>query len=84
MREQRGGEIPEAIGLDLQDGEGGLVREGRGWVPGLDMWAEDEGEVVGVFLGNQGGDGGVDGREHLRGEAAGVVEVCCLQERVLS
>ena len=37
-------------------------------MPGLDLLAEDDGELGGVFAGEEGKDGGVDGFEHFCGE----------------
>lgn len=39
--EQRSAEGVEVRRGDLEDGVGGFVCEGRGWVPGLDLLAED-------------------------------------------
>ncbi len=40
--EQRAAEDPVLLGRDLQHGSRSLVSERRGWVPGLDLLAEDE------------------------------------------
>ena len=47
----------------------------RGWMPGLDLLAEDYGEFRRVFSGQKGKDRCVDGVEHLCGEGADIVEV---------
>lgn len=74
---QRSGILPEPGGCEAEDREGGFVTERRGRVPGLDLLAEDQAQLGGVFLRDEGGDGRVEGLEEFARVGTGVVEVCC-------
>lgn len=69
-------EGPVLGGGDVQHGEGGLVREGRRGVPGLDLLAQDELHAAGPFRvrAHEGGYDVVDGVELARRVRADVVE----------
>ena len=56
--EEGGGEFPEFVRGESEDGEAGFMGEGGGGVPGLDLVAEDELEGFG---GVGFGEGGEDG-----------------------
>jgi hypothetical protein len=63
--EERGGKVPEFGRGQALDGEACFVDEGGGWVPGLDLLAEDELEVGsegggGADVGDGGGGEGFD------------------------
>ena len=58
----------EFVGRQAQDGGAGFVGECAGGVPGLDLLAEDYLQFAGVFLGEEGKDGGGEGEEHFCGE----------------
>ena len=74
--EQLFAKVPELVRGKLEDGDAGFVDERGGGVPGLDLLAEDELDVVGVgFVLRVGDDGGVDCFEHFGAEGADVVEV---------
>lgn len=76
LLEQRLREVPEFGGGDFQDGGAGFVDERRGWVPGLDLLAEDDADArFGVLGLDQGADLGVECLEHLGAEGADIVEI---------
>ncbi len=54
---ERGGVVPEAGRCEAQDREGGFVAERGGGVPGLDLCAEDDPQLVRVPVPDQAGDG---------------------------
>lgn len=73
--EQLGGERVEFLGGEFQDCRAGFVGERGGWVPGLDLLAEDDLDAAGVFLFDDGEDGSVEGVEHFSGKWADIVEI---------
>ncbi len=68
LLEQRGAKRPELVGPEPEHGGAGFVDEGAGRVPWLDLLAEDQLEVFGVFGLYEWDDGSVDRVEHLGGE----------------
>ena len=71
--EQRLAEIPKLVGIGLQHRRSGLVHESGRRMPGLNMLAEDELDLIRVFLLDHGEDAFVDRREHLFGELCGAI-----------
>ena len=68
--EERLAELPELVGVGLQDCNTCFVNKRRGRVPWLDLLAEDELHVLGVLGLDQWEDRVVDCVEHLLGELA--------------
>lgn len=65
LLEQGGAEIPELLRGYSEHGGAGFTGQCRRGVPGLDLLAEDDLELVLVFLGDQRPDGVVEGVELL-------------------
>ena len=68
--EERLAELPELVGVGLQDCNACFVNKRRGRVPWLDLLAEDELDVLGVLGLDEWEDRVVDCVEHLLGELA--------------
>lgn len=84
--EQRGAEIVELCGVDFLYGVAGFVDECGGWVPWLDLLAEDGYDAVAIFLEEGLAQvGGVYGFEDLLAEWANVIQIYmrCQQLRFL-
>lgn len=74
---QFGAVIPEFIGVQTQDCDGGLVHERAGRVPWLDLLPENElyAVCVGFTAAGEGGESAGEGQELFCGEGTDVVEV---------
>ena len=68
-------EVVEFFRCKAQYGRASFVDEGRRWMPGLDLLAEDELDFGGVLLLDKRYHGCVDGIEHLLRERTDIVEV---------
>lgn len=71
---QGGGEGPELRGVSPEHRDGGFVDQSRRRVPGLDLLAEDDLEVVGVLLLDDGSDVVVEGVKLLLAEGTDIVK----------